>query len=368
MELRAVVIGAGWAGQGYIRALRAAGVEVAGLCARDPDAVGAVASEFDVPEVRLDWRSAVEDLLPDIVVVATPARAHAEIVELAAERGCHLLCEKPLALSASEAAGMLDRAEQAGVRHAYGATSRFAPLVDEARDLVASGVIGEPTDLEWTAHFEAPRLLASSWLHSLGDGGGLLFNALPHVLGQVRGVLGGGPSWVAGLADTAIERAPVGAPVHDFRHNRAVDKEAAAVGDWQKVDADFRATVIAGWEAARGADVRALFHMSGFTGSREPGWLEFAGTDGIIHLSGVVWPSSLEYRSLGDSGWTSGAAAPLDYVADPVQFGWNELTGRFIADIEGRDADAYPTFREGLADNRLIDLVRRLRPERIPSR
>lgn len=73
MTLKAVVIGAGWAGEGHTVALRAAGVDVVALCGRTPDAAHAMAGKLQIDDVRFDWRQALEQLRPDIVSIATPA-------------------------------------------------------------------------------------------------------------------------------------------------------------------------------------------------------------------------------------------------------------------------------------------------------
>ena len=103
MSLRAVVVGAGWAGEGYVNALRAAGADVVALCGRTPEPAQAVGRKLGIDDVALDWRSAIKQLRPDVVVVATPAGPHRDIVEHAASLGCHLLCEKPLGRNAPEA-------------------------------------------------------------------------------------------------------------------------------------------------------------------------------------------------------------------------------------------------------------------------
>ena len=74
--LRGIVIGTGWAGEGYVTALRQADVEVVALCGRSPEPAHAMGARLGIADVRMDWRSAIDDLSPDIVVVATPAEPH----------------------------------------------------------------------------------------------------------------------------------------------------------------------------------------------------------------------------------------------------------------------------------------------------
>ena len=72
-------------------------------------------------------------------------------------RGKHVLCEKPLALSADEAHTMWRAAEDAGVVHATGFNYRFVPAVRLARELVQSGELGE------IVHFRARYLQSWGW-------------------------------------------------------------------------------------------------------------------------------------------------------------------------------------------------------------
>ena len=102
-KLKAVVVGAGWSAEGHTKAFQHYGVEVLAICARKPDIVQKVASGLDVPEASTDWRKSLLKHKPDIVAVTTPAILRTEVIELAVELGCHIISEKPLALTAAEA-------------------------------------------------------------------------------------------------------------------------------------------------------------------------------------------------------------------------------------------------------------------------
>src|SRR5205823_4485222 len=102
-QVRAVVVGAGWAGEGHTLALRHCGVEVVAICARRPEVVRAVADRLEVPEASTDWRGTLERVRPEIVSLATPAALRGEVVDAATDLGCHVLCDKPLAATAGEA-------------------------------------------------------------------------------------------------------------------------------------------------------------------------------------------------------------------------------------------------------------------------
>ncbi|WP_219469181.1 Gfo/Idh/MocA family protein [Nonomuraea rhizosphaerae] len=80
----------------------------------------------------------------DAVYVAVPNHLHAPITVAAAAAGKHVLCEKPLATSADEAADAAGRCEAAGVVLMEAMMARFNPQHDRVRRLVAEGAIGRP--------------------------------------------------------------------------------------------------------------------------------------------------------------------------------------------------------------------------------
>jgi len=95
----------------------------------------------------------------DAVIAATPNDVHHPIATAAAGHGKHVMCEKPLGLSATEVREMYHAARDARV-HMTAFTYRFAPAMRYLRHLVASRAMGEPR------HFRSQRFLdlpESSW-------------------------------------------------------------------------------------------------------------------------------------------------------------------------------------------------------------
>lgn len=107
------------------------------LFGRTPEPAYHRAAELGITDVRFDWRDGLEELHPEIVSIATPAASHRAIAELAAELGCHLVCEKPLATNAADAQAMRQVVERAGLKHGYAATGRYAPAIQQARQFLA---------------------------------------------------------------------------------------------------------------------------------------------------------------------------------------------------------------------------------------
>lgn len=90
--------------------------------------------------------STFEDMLAstdiDVVVICSPTDTHANYVELAARRGKHIFCEKPLDLSLERVIQVLDVVEDSGVKFMVGFNRRFDKEFKKVKDLVGQGTIG----------------------------------------------------------------------------------------------------------------------------------------------------------------------------------------------------------------------------------
>ena len=359
MALTAVVIGAGWAAEGHVRALRSAGVDVIALCGRTVDVTRAVAERLGVREARFDWPSCLEELHPDIVTIATPADSHADLAISAAAAGCHVYCEKPLARSGVQARAMLKAVEDAGGRHAYGATSRYAPALARARSLIEDGRVGPIWDLEAVWRLDLPTLMPYSWFQSLQGGGGFLFNGFTHLLEQVLYLTGGTVTWATGRTGTTTLPAPVGDQVHDFREWSPL-ADASGVSEWRDVDADLMATVLAEVSMPGQDPTTLIFHASGPVAARHEDSLGVYGEAGALLLPGSIWPTALWSRGRADGDWARVPVDPAEPAEDYdiVQEGWNALMREFVGDVRGDGSAGYPTFANGCISNEIIDAVR----------
>ncbi len=118
------------------------GVELVGLCDRDPEKASRVAQKFGIPRVH----ARVDDLLADeeidAVDICTPNYLHAPIGTAALEAEKHVLCERPLARSAQEAQGMLKAAKKADRTLMCCVQHRFRPDAQLLRKFVEKGDLG----------------------------------------------------------------------------------------------------------------------------------------------------------------------------------------------------------------------------------
>jgi predicted dehydrogenase len=120
---------------------KSAEAELAAVFDRDRPRAEALATDFGC-RCFTDLEAMLDGGGIDAVVVATPNRFHAEGVIAAAQRGKHVLCEKPLAIDLSEGQRMVAACAQAHVVLQVGFNQRFWPQVQIAKTLLDSGFIG----------------------------------------------------------------------------------------------------------------------------------------------------------------------------------------------------------------------------------
>jgi levoglucosan dehydrogenase len=145
-----------------------------------------------------DWRAVIEDPDVELVDIAVPNDAHAEIAIAAADAGKHVLCEKPLARTADEARAMRDAVVRAGVTHMVAFNYRRTPAVALARKLIDDGTIGAVRNFrgtylqDWSNDADLPlswrfrREVAGSG--ALGDIGTHVIDFARYLVGDITAV------------------------------------------------------------------------------------------------------------------------------------------------------------------------------------
>jgi myo-inositol 2-dehydrogenase/D-chiro-inositol 1-dehydrogenase len=103
-----------------------------------------LADRLGCPQAFTDPGQLIADPAIDAVVIATPARTHADLVEAAARAGKAVYCEKPMALTLAEADRAIDAAHRAGVVLQVGFNRRYDAGFRAAHDKIIAGAIGTP--------------------------------------------------------------------------------------------------------------------------------------------------------------------------------------------------------------------------------
>ena len=117
---------------------------VIATASRDRQRAQAFATEFQIPRAYAGYDLLIDDPDVEAVYIALPNHQHAEWAIRAMQAGKHVLCEKPLALTAAEAETMVAVAEATGMLFMEGVMYRFHPRAREAVALVRNGAIGTP--------------------------------------------------------------------------------------------------------------------------------------------------------------------------------------------------------------------------------
>ena len=128
--------------------------EVVAIASRDQDRSRAAAGRLGIPNAYGSYEALLADDQVDVVYIPLPNNLHAEWTEKAASAGKHILCEKPLAMNAAQAAEMVQACDEAGVKLAEAFMYRHHPTWVEAMRLIGRGVIGELQGVQsWFSYF-----------------------------------------------------------------------------------------------------------------------------------------------------------------------------------------------------------------------
>ena len=213
---RVGIIGVGFGAAVYVPAFASEGWEVAALCSRHRDKARAAADAAGIRDVHTDPMELIGRDDISAVGIVTPPGSHHPLSIAALNAGKHVLCEKPFALNAGQAAEMRDTAERSGRTAMVGHEFRHTPQRAYIRQLLDERCIGTfqlctiELFLDRYATKE-PRPL--SWLASKAHGGGILgalgshyIDGLRHWFGDVVSASGRLLMLRPDLMDTATKR------------------------------------------------------------------------------------------------------------------------------------------------------------------
>jgi phthalate 4,5-cis-dihydrodiol dehydrogenase len=138
-----------------------------------------------------DVQMLVRDPAISVIYVATPHQYHAEHAVLAAEHGKHIILEKPMALTLADCDAIIAAVERHKVHLIVGHTHAFDPAVRLMRDIIARGELGKLGlihSFNYTSFLYRPRRPEEL---DTAQGGGILFNQVPHQIDTARLLAGG---------------------------------------------------------------------------------------------------------------------------------------------------------------------------------
>lgn len=161
-------------------------IELVAFCGHTEANARAFAGQFTVGRgaVFTDHRVMFNQANLDLLIVCLPPFAHTTEIELAVERGIHLLVEKPIALSSEQAWRRVEAAERSGIKTQVGFMYRFGAAMEEMKARLAAGTAGL-----FSARYFCNSLHAS-WWRAREKSGGQLVEQVIHLFDAMRVVMG----------------------------------------------------------------------------------------------------------------------------------------------------------------------------------
>jgi predicted dehydrogenase len=191
--LDAAIIGLGRWGQNYVISVQGVSdrMRFTRAVVTNPEKSREFAATHNL-RLSTDYAELLADPSIKLVVLATPNSLHPAQIIAAAQAGKPVLCEKPLALTRSDAERAVRACEQAGVPLGVGQDKRFWPSMRELKRVVDSGVLGEVLHVE--GHFSnenASKKLHFGWRESPAESpGGSITATGIHVLDAFINLVG----------------------------------------------------------------------------------------------------------------------------------------------------------------------------------
>ncbi len=209
------IVGGGYMGKAHAVAYAAVGAvfdtplrpSLAMICTTTESGAAEKARSYGFDRSTVDWRMLVADPSVDAVVIASPQETHRDIALASFALGKPVFCEKPLGTGLEDGRAMLKAAEAAGVVNMVGFNYIRTPASQLARDIIASGEIGEITYFrgEHTEDFLADRTAPASW-RTRGRANGCMGDLAPHMVNGALALAGPIESLVADIETVHAER------------------------------------------------------------------------------------------------------------------------------------------------------------------
>ncbi|MCR8633044.1 Gfo/Idh/MocA family protein [Paenibacillus radicis (ex Xue et al. 2023)] len=338
------------------------------IVGRTEHLVKQAAENFGWESYETDWRKAIHREDIDAVLICSSTNTHMEIAIEAAAAGKHILCEKPLALTAVEAKKMLDAAEAAGVVHMLGHNYRRVPAICLAKKLIDDGKLGELyhfrgvylqdwlLDPQFPTSWKLDKNIAGSGPH--GDLNAHLIDLARYLVGEVDQVVGMEKTFITKRPKVKVD-ATLGADFSKVKGDVAEMVEVT-VDDTTSFLAKFKNGTMGTFEATRMAGGRKNYEQ-----------IEINGTKGSLVFN-FEQMNELQYWSKEDDVEVQGFRKILatEDVHPYVHAWWppghiigyqntfvNQLAD-FIDAIRQNKA-ASPNFYDGWLNNQVLDAVSR---------
>jgi len=157
-------------------------VDVVALCDLNEIAAKDLAKAFHIKKVYTDFSKMLEEVKPDIVDISTPPSTHAKLSTEAIQNNCHVLLEKPMALSVTDCDAIIDAAKRHDRKVCVIHNQIFNPTFIKARNIVLRGKLGNFLGMRMLLSTPSDYMTSinTHWVHKLP--GGALGETGPHAV------------------------------------------------------------------------------------------------------------------------------------------------------------------------------------------
>jgi predicted dehydrogenase len=190
--LRVGIVGGGGIARRHIKSMRKINsVEVVAVCDKNEALAGQITREFHIKSYYAALPEMLDKERLDVVDICAPPQTHLALSTQAMQAGCHVLTEKPMALTLKDADEMIKAARANQVQLCVIHNELFLPVVIKARSMVNDGVVGDVVGISITDSMarDADLILNQEhWCHKLP--GGIFGEMLPHPIYLAQAFLG----------------------------------------------------------------------------------------------------------------------------------------------------------------------------------
>jgi UDP-N-acetyl-2-amino-2-deoxyglucuronate dehydrogenase len=204
--MRYALIGCGRISPNHIVAAKNNGLEFVALCDITENAMRDKVLKFaleDSVKRYTDYKELLVAERPELVAIATESGKHAAIALDCIEAGCHVIIEKPIALSIKDADAIIEASERKGVKVCACHQNRFNKSIQKIRDAIEKDRFGKL--LYGTAHIRWARDIEyyarAKWRGTWGQDGGSLMNQCIHDIDLLRWMMGDEVTEVVAMTD-----------------------------------------------------------------------------------------------------------------------------------------------------------------------
>lgn len=181
------IIGAGRMAYWHLRGYKKnKDVEVIGIAGRTQSNIETLQRKFKIPYSYNDYREMLERHTLDAVNVTTPTYTHCPIVIESLESGCHVLCEKPMAMTLEEADRMIKAERGAGKIFMIGFSQRFYKEFVHMKEIVDQGKLGK-IKIAWFRR--GINMPPQKWYSEKGKSCGVTCEVAIHAIDWLRWIM-----------------------------------------------------------------------------------------------------------------------------------------------------------------------------------